>query len=130
VDAIAAAVAPRKQLQSLVLMTQARVIECTISEEDGSAVQSSHRQSMLQVQAVPDDADAASQRAERQAQMLEEAHHLTSQVQLAAEELERTKRRVQQLSELKAFPPRVKYVPSARSQLYLRQMMSKITCSW
>jgi len=68
-------------------------------------------------------------RAEQQAHLIDEARATALQVQLAAEELESAKRRVEELSARSNFPG-VPAAPGAQPQLYLKQMLSQINCAF
>ena len=119
---------------------QACLIEGTVSSKDCEALV----QTLLQqLPAQEMGGKAAEERAGLEAALLGEAAELTSQIRRDAEELERTKERVQELSArlqhderlcgraapVKRGGPPAKAMSSAQSRLFLRMLLAKLHCT-
>ena len=139
-EAEAAEEAERLAAQLQAHQLQACLIEGTVSSKDCEALV----QTLLQqLPAQEMGGKAAEERAGLEAALLGEAAELTSQIRRDAEELERTKERVQELSArlqhderlcgraapVKRGGPPAKAMSSAQSRLFLRMLLAKLHCT-
>lgn len=88
-------------------------------------------QALMDAYLVDGSPGADQERAQLQARLIEEAQQTVMQIQVASEELERTRRRVEEMKARSNMPQvRLPQATTPHGRLYLKQLLSQLACTW